>query len=487
MSQPTRRRSTRRHLKFAGAVLASALCLVLPACGGGSAGGSGDQVEITLAGPNQWNNDPKSFGPAWEDLVARFEEKEPNITVNTTVLPIAEFSQTLSTQLTAGTAPELVFNQAPHEAEQVVQLDEYLNKPNPYVEGNEKWIDIFNPEQFGPDTTRSRNAAGHYEWVPFNLVIIGIYYNQEILDEAGVKAPIKTYGEFIDACGKIKSAGYTPFAMDNGWLGQGWTYSTISSMMTAKYAEDLNQFDPDGKPGTSEQVSGKSIAKAVLTGELDPTTTPEVAESLKLLKELFDTCATENWSGIPGGKAFIGSDEFLGGKAAMSFGANFAATNLEEVDWKYGTMAFPTITKEDSPLSSGEPAKFGAAPGGTSYMIPSTTEGEELDAAVKFLQFATSPTGAQPWLDKSGGIPSQKDGEAAPGLEGLMSGDWFKSPVMPALTIAPKAKAGQALYDGYLLGSKPLDAQLKEMKADWVASSKEQVEDGGYTEDWAKK
>ena len=91
----------------------------------------------------------------------------------------------MSTQLTAGTAPALIFNQ----------------------------------DYFGSEAPGARNAQNEYEWVPFNLVIIGVYYNADILDEAGVQAPIATYGDLLEAGEKIKAAGYIPFAMDNGWLG----------------------------------------------------------------------------------------------------------------------------------------------------------------------------------------------------------------------------------------------------------------------------
>ncbi|GAA3640079.1 sugar ABC transporter substrate-binding protein [Microbacterium awajiense] len=461
--------------------------LALAGCGaGGADAGNGEEVvEITLSGPNQWNNNPSSFGPAWEDMVARFEEAEPNIKVKTTVLPIPTFAQTLSTQLTAGTAPELVFNQAPHSPDQVVNLDEYMAAPSPYSDAD-TWLDSFDQKYFGTGNAGSKNAAGNYEWAPLNLVIIGVYYNEEIFEEAGVTAPIETMDDMMDACVAIKDAGYTPFAMDNGWLGQGWTLSTIESMLVDKYADELNQFAPDGSPGTSPQVSGKSISKAVLTGELSPLETPEIAESLKITKDFFDACATPNWSGIQGGAAFIGNDEWLSGKAAMSYGTNFAANNLEDVDWAYGTMPFPTITDETTSLSDNTPARFGAAPGGTSYMIPATTEGAKLEAAVKFLQFVTSAEGNQEWMNNSGGIPATVDGEPAPGLEGLMSGEWFNSPTIPALTLTPKAKAGQALYTGYLLGDKSLEDQLVEMQEDWTQASQEQAADGGWTEDWAQ-
>ncbi|WP_162606685.1 ABC transporter substrate-binding protein [Jiangella asiatica] len=464
----------------------AATSMIAAACGGGDDGGSEGEVTITLSGPNQWNNDPQSFGPAWEELIDRFEETEPDINVETTVLPVAEFAQTLSTQLSAGTAPELIFNQAPHTPDQVVALDDYLTEPNPYVEGNQAWVDLFNQDYFGPDASGARNAAGNYEFIPFNLVIVGVYYNADILAEAGVEAPIASWGELMDACGAITDAGYVPFSMDQGWLGQGWTLGIIGSMLLNSYAEEWNQFAADGQPGTAAQLTPKSMARAILTGELDPASSPEVAETMRLLKQFFEECATPNWSGVSGGAAFIGHDDFVGGRAAMTYGTNFAAENLADVDWEWSTMPFPTVTEQDSDLSTGQQAQFGAAVGGTSYMIPATTEGEELEAAIKFLQFVSSPEHGQPWLDGSGGIPAAADAAPAPGLESLMTGAWFETPTVPAITFVPKAKSGQSVYDGFLLDNKSLDDQLAEMQSDWTEWAREVAADGGWTEDWAQ-
>ncbi|NLP84178.1 extracellular solute-binding protein [Microbacterium sp. CFH 90308] len=480
--------TTKRYLR-GGAILGAAAMTVasLAACSAGSDNPE-DTVTITLAGPNQWNADPSSFGPEWEALVAAFEEAEPNIKVETVVLPLAEFATTLSTQLSAGTAPELIFNQAPHTPDQVVALDEYLDQPNPYVEGNEKWVDVFNADYFGPTATNARNAAGNYEFIPFNLYISGLYYNADAFAEAGIDTPPTTFDDFIEACGDLKDAGYIPLAVDNSYASQNYVYSPIRAMLQDKYFDEWNVFAPDGSPGTSKQIGAKGFAHAVLTGALDATTTPEIAETMTLMKTVFDECGTPNWSGVTStGAAFTGGEDFLGGEAAIAFGSNFAATNLTDVDWEYGTMPFPTITKSDSALSSGREAQSGASVGGTSYMIPATTEGEKLDAAVKFLQFASAPEHIQPWLDETGGIPALADAEPAPGLEGLMTGSWFESPRVPARALIPRALAGQAVYTGWLTGSKSLQDQLTELQGMWVENSHELAEDGGWTEDWATK
>ncbi|WP_162458222.1 ABC transporter substrate-binding protein [Pseudactinotalea terrae] len=474
--------------------LATAGALTLAACGGGGdtdeGGENGDSLAgttITLAGPNQWNSDPASFGPAWEALVAAFEA-ETGVIVETTVLPVDQFAQTLSTQLAAGTAPELVFNQAPHEPELVTPLNEYLEAPNPFIEGNTRWWDAFEADKYGPGVAASVNADGDTEFVPFNLVATGVFVNADIFAEVGLEAPIETWTEFIDGCGALREAGYTPFAMDNGDLGLGWTVQTISNMLFAKYYDELNVYAPDGSEGSSQQLIAKDWARAILSGELDATTTPEARASVELLGEFYDACVTENWSGVTpsGGGAVVGLDEFASGGAAMAWGVNFGYSALENVEFELLSMPFPTIDEEAHPLSTGFEAQYGSSTGGTSYMVPATTEGVELDAAIAFLQFVSAPEHIEPWLQETGGIPAVVDAEAAPSVAGFAEGAWGEQMLTGGMPAGPPGTTIQSVYDGYLLGQRDLDAQLAHLQEQWLASQRTAVEDNDWeSEPWA--
>lgn len=465
------------------AALVSVALASTAGCGGSGSGSSGDHVTITLSGPNQWNNSSDSFGKAWDKLITDFEAAEPNITVKTTVLPATSWTDTLSTQLSAGTAPNLVFQQAPHRPDQVVALDKYFQEPNPYIPGNKHWIDNFNSAHFGTGNERSLDANGHYTYVPFNLTSLGIYRNDTLLEKAGVTSNIANFDDLMNACTKIKAAGYTPMAMDSGANAADWTFWSLGSMLLRKYAAKINVFDSAGKPGTAPQVTQKGLAKAVLTGELSATGTPEVKDMLKLTKQLYDTCATPNWSGITAGSA---GDEFSGGKAAFIFSTSFYSSWLAGADFKYSTMPFPTVTKSDSDYADGSLAQFGASDGGTSYMISSTTKGAELAASIKFLRYVTSAKGGQAWLDATGAIPSTLDAKTPATAAGLLQGKWSVTPPIKFFTKTPKAKSGKNAYEGYLIGSESLDAQAKQMETDTVAAWKEVATASGWTEDWAK-
>ncbi len=482
-------------------VVAVAVALVLAgsACGGKDeeSGSDGGRVTITLEGPNQWNESGSSFGKPWEDLVAAFEKAEPTIKVKTVVLPLSSFSQTISTHLAAGTAPELVFNQAPHQPYMVTPLDSYLKKPNPYVKdgaGSNRWIDIFRKRYYGIGNPASRNAEGHVEFVPFNLVGIGLFYNKEAFDKAGITAPFATFEDLVAGCGKLRAAGYTPLAMDRSDLGPGWTMTTISGMLLDQWVGRLNDYTVDGKPGKATSstgkpaVSGKSVAKAVLSGELT-TRAPEITESHKLIKRMWDACVDKNWSGNTEGLngAVVGLRDFSAGKAGMAWGVNFGVSALKDVDFSFASMPFPQITAESTPAASGAPARFGASVGGTSYMIPSTIKGEKLAAAVKFLQFVSTPPRIQPWLVATGGISAVEGASGAGETKAFADGTWGDS-IPLSIPGGPPGVTTLSLFEGWLLGTKSLPQQEAYLQGLWTKGQRQAVKDNKWEkEPWAAK
>jgi multiple sugar transport system substrate-binding protein len=121
-------------------------------------------------------------------------------------------------------------------------------------------------------------------------------------------------------------------------------------------------------------------------------------------------------------------------------------------------------------------------------MIPSYIKGTKRAAAIKFLQYVSSPK-IQSWLDKTGGIPAVSSLTAPPGLEAMNTGPWATVPPLGqgGLFQVPAAIAAQNKYEGYLLGTTSLKDTLKTLNADGIAWSKEQAVKGGWTEAWATK
>lgn len=450
-------------------------------------------VTIRLAAPNQWNNSGTSFGPAWETAIAEYEKLNPDVKVEITVLPLDSFYETTSTQLAAGTAPDIVFNQARYRPEMVIALDDYLNQPNPYAPEKAKWIDWFDSRAYS--TKLSGAGNGKLYWVPLNLVSVGLFINEDAFEKAGVTAPLNTWEDWRAARPKFKAAGYAPFAMDNSQIGLLWPYMTVTNMMLAKYFDAWNLYDSTGAAGTNDVLTQKSVARAVLTGELTANL-PEFAEALNILKEIYEQDATPNWSGIKGlSGAGVALPDFFAGRAAMTLSTNFGVGEIEtsKPNFKVGSAPWPTITNASSELATDEPARFGVSAGGTSYMIPASTTGDQLKYAVDFLQFMTAPKYNQPWITTTKAPAAILNVQTPAEIAGFAAEEWGKTPRIN-LNGSLQALAGQVPNDtvqivtGYLLGSATLADTQAALDALWVKAARNAVKENAawQGEDWAK-
>lgn len=67
------------------------------------------------------------------------------------------------------------------------------------------------------ETARSL-GGGTLKTIPYQPYLFAWFYNPEIFEAAGVTAPPKTWAEFMDACEKIKAAGYIPVTDDDAYI-----------------------------------------------------------------------------------------------------------------------------------------------------------------------------------------------------------------------------------------------------------------------------
>ncbi len=478
------KKGTKRFLSSL-TVLSVASALTLVGVSTASAAGfyKGKKVTIELRGPNQWNNNAKTFGNEWDQLIKDFQKAEPNIKVKTVVQPLNSFYQTNSTQLAAGTAGDLVFNQAKYTPDMVYKLDNDLKKPNPYIAGNKKWIDAFDDKYFGY-SAGTINGDGKIEYIPLNLIGIGVFANQDLAKKAGVTLPIKNFTQLFDACTKFKKIDVAPWGWDNSFLPIAWTWRVISSMYMQDAYTSLDVFKTDGSAGTNgNSVTDKSVTKAILTGSLKASD-PQIQAALNMLKKFVDNCATTNWSGITNNNGAVTAyDDFFAGRAGMTWGVSFGLASLNAAKFKSTIFPFPAIDKAADPTSPGKDARWGIGVGGTSYMIPISTKGDKLQAAIKFLQFASSKQGLK-WAGSSGGISPVKG--VSSGVDLGAGGEWGKPQYIYAPAEAP-GNTVRSIFDGWLLGTKTLAETTTILQQNWTDGAKQRVKDNKWeSESWAK-
>jgi raffinose/stachyose/melibiose transport system substrate-binding protein len=81
------------------------------------------------------------------------------------------------------------------------------------------WIDTINP-----GAASVWQVDGRQYGIPYDLGVVGMWYNKDLFSQAGIEAPPATWADLLAAIGKLKDAGITPIAVGEGdpWTGAFW-------------------------------------------------------------------------------------------------------------------------------------------------------------------------------------------------------------------------------------------------------------------------
>jgi len=175
--------------------------------GGSSAGSSGASSEgsssasgegVTLKFQQWWGAElPEGY---LDEVVANYE-KETGVKVELLTAPWADTKTAITAGATNGTIADIISVDG-------AWLAEFA----------EMGI-IADVEAAGVDASLASDlweVDGTKYVVPVNNFAYPMYVNMDILDKAGVKEIPKTWNELIDACKKIKDAGFSAFALNLG-------------------------------------------------------------------------------------------------------------------------------------------------------------------------------------------------------------------------------------------------------------------------------
>jgi multiple sugar transport system substrate-binding protein len=255
---------------------------------------------------------------------------------------------------------------------------------------------------------------GEVYGLPYSVSLPVGYYNMDALRKAGVTELPTTWDEVIENCHKLMEAGYkTP--MWWGWSVTGnWFFQALM----------WSQGEPILKDGKVNFDGDAGLA------------------ALEQMKSLFRECDMPNLSagdaGVP----------FNSGEVAMYFWSTSAVGAIERAkgDFELKTGKYPGMGQ----------TPMGLPAGGNSVMMVSTSEDPaEVEAAWKFVKFATSGVGASLVAETTGYIPPNKAANdlltdfyannpnkyTAVEQSGLLR-DWIAYPGDNGLAIT------QVLYDG---------------------------------------
>ena len=153
-----------------------------------------------------------------EILIPAFEAENPDIKVQSVLVPYDQFRRKLLIALSGGTAPDLArvdILWVPELADQgaLANMDELWTD-----------FDVFLP---GPLSTNLYNGS-HYG-LPLDTNTRVLVYNKAMFEEAGVAEPPSTMEDFLTACEQIKASGQEKYCFADGgtyaWAVNPWIWS----------------------------------------------------------------------------------------------------------------------------------------------------------------------------------------------------------------------------------------------------------------------
>ncbi len=302
---------------------------------------------------------------AMETLIENFQSANPDITVKMTHFPYADYRTKVAAAIPAGEGPD------------VVQL--FYGWLNDYVAA-----DLIQPlpsdvfpasridEEFFP-MVQAMKEDDQYWALPTAVRSLALFYNERLLEEAGVEPPT-TLDEMIaaakamtkrDGAGNLTQVGMTAgmTAQDHHW----WREGLVRQFGGEPYTDDYQTVNYNTEAG----LEALNFYSSLFTGD-------DAVTSIGFMDEP--------------------QAAFKAGRAGMHIDGSFRIGSLNETrGLKWGVTELPA-------------AADGSQSNYASYWVNAITtkaEGEKYDAAVKFMEYISSDEAMQIWLDVVGELPAK--------------------------------------------------------------------------------
>ena len=350
--------------------LAGTVAAAAAFCAPAMADGVTLSVTTTYAGED-------SNAQIYKDSVAAWEEESGNKVDDSSATSDEAFKSRIITDFEAGSEPDVLFffngvdsNQFVEQGK-VVSIDE-IREEYPDYASNMK-----------DDLLGASPADGVNYSVPVNGYWEGMFVNKQVLEEAGVELPTEqtTWDEFLEDCGKIKEAGFTPIAASLQEIPHYWFEYAIYNFQTPETHNTLPESVED-EYGQA-WVDGLNDIKALYEAGYFPenTLTATDAETFQMftsdkaaflidgnwkiggIAEAVDDIENFTVVGVPG----KGDRKTTDGIGGLSSGYYITRKAWEDEDKRDAAVSFVSFMTSDDVVSqfagvSATALKNGAAP-----------------------------------------------------------------------------------------------------------------------------
>ena len=168
------------------------------------------------------NNDPGLS--LWQELADEYTAEHPNVTINVNVNENEAFKTKFATLVQSNTPPDLFQSWGGGGLREQVEAGLVQD----ITAGVASWADTINPGALGMYQVDSKQYG-----IPFDLGLVGFWYNTEQFAEANITEPPATWADLLADVQTLKDAGITPMALagQDTWTGAFfWAYLAVLSV-----------------------------------------------------------------------------------------------------------------------------------------------------------------------------------------------------------------------------------------------------------------
>ncbi len=155
----------------------------------------------------------------WQKLADEFMTAHPNVTIEITVLENEAFKTKLTTVMQSGEPPDVFQSWGGGVMNEYAKAGLLKDITADLDADGGAWRSTFSPGALGVYAYEGKNYG-----VPWDMGMVGFWYNKAMFAKAGIANPPATWAELLEDVGKLKAAGITPIALGEGdkWPGAFW-------------------------------------------------------------------------------------------------------------------------------------------------------------------------------------------------------------------------------------------------------------------------
>src|SRR5690242_19720243 len=135
----------------------------------------------------------------------------PNVKIEITVLENEAFKTKLATVMQSGDPPDIFQSWGGGTFYQQVQAGLLKDITADLDANNGEWRNTFAPGALGVYSYQGKNYG-----VPWDMGMVGFWYNKDLFQKAGIDTPPANWTDFIADVKKLKAAGITPISIGEG-------------------------------------------------------------------------------------------------------------------------------------------------------------------------------------------------------------------------------------------------------------------------------